>query len=123
MAYLTDRKRAEGLGSAKSGTAQHIRMMVTSVALLPLCVLFVFTFGSALGMGYEEAAVYYTRPFPALIAILTLSVGWIHFRHGAQVAIEDYTRGMTRKALILGTICLSYLALAASVLAIVRIAL
>ncbi|SLN23177.1 succinate dehydrogenase, hydrophobic membrane anchor protein [Roseisalinus antarcticus] len=123
MAYLTDRKRAVGMGSAKSGTAHHWRMMVTSVALLPLTVLFIFTFGVALGMPYEEAAAYYGRPVPALIALLTLTVGWFHFKDGVQALIEDYTGGTTRKALIIGSICLSWAALAASALAIVRIAL
>ena len=49
MAYLTDRKRAMGMGSAKSGTAHFWAMKVSSVALLILIPLFVFTFGSALG--------------------------------------------------------------------------
>ena len=34
MAFLTDRKRAEGLGSAKSGTEHFWSMTVSSVALL-----------------------------------------------------------------------------------------
>ena len=123
MAYLTDRKRATGLGSSKTGTGHHWLMMVTSVALLPLVVLFVFTFGHALGLPYAEAAAYYARPFPSLVAVLTVTVGWFHFRHGAQMAIEDYTGGLTRKALIIGTICLSYAAAAWALLSIVRVAL
>ena len=61
MRYLTDRKRAEGMGSAKSGTAHHWSMTVSSVALLVLIPLFVFTFGSALGSSYEEVQAYYAR--------------------------------------------------------------
>ena len=45
MRYLTDRKRAIGLGSAKSGTAHFWAMKVSSVALLILVPLFIFTFG------------------------------------------------------------------------------
>ena len=76
MAYLTDRKRAMGLGSAKSGTAHFWAMKVSSVALLILIPLFVFTFGSALGGTYEEIIAYYSRPFPAIVAALTLIVGF-----------------------------------------------
>jgi len=123
MAFLTDRKRAQGLGSAKSGTEHHWLMTVTSVALVPLTILFMFTFGPILGEDYETARAYYARPWPALVAILMLTVGWYHFRHGVQVLIEDYTDGLTRKGLIVAMICLSYFALAASVLAIVRLAL
>ena len=42
MRYLTDRKRAIGLGSAKSGTAHFWSMKVSSVALLILVPLFCF---------------------------------------------------------------------------------
>ena len=54
MAYMTDRKRARGLGSAKTGTAHFWAMKVSSLALLVLIPLFVFTFGSALGGTYDE---------------------------------------------------------------------
>jgi len=123
MAFLTDRKRAVGMGSAKTGTEHHWQMMVSSVALCGLIPLFVFTFGYALGMSYEDAAAYYARPFPAIVGILTLLVGFVHFKGGVQTLIEDYVQGFARKALIIGSICLSYAAAAAGVFAIVRIAL
>jgi succinate dehydrogenase / fumarate reductase membrane anchor subunit len=123
MAFLTDRKRATGMGSAKSGTEHHWQMMVSSVALTGLIPLFVFTYGYALGMSYDDAAAYYARPCPAIVGILTLLVGFLHFKGGVQTLIEDYVHGFARKALIIGSICLSYAAAAAGVFAIVRIAL
>lgn len=123
MAFITDRKRAAGLGSAKSGTAHHWHMTVTSVALLPLVIMFIFTFGSILGSPYEEVIAYYQRPIPAVVAILTMLVGFNHFANGARMTVEDYTGGQTRMALIIGLNCLSYAAAAFAVFAIVRIAL
>jgi succinate dehydrogenase / fumarate reductase membrane anchor subunit len=123
MAFLTDRKRAVGMGSAKSGTEHHWQMIVSSVALTGLIPLFVFTYGTAFGMSYEDAAAYYARPFPSIVGILTLLVGFLHFKGGVQTLIEDYVHGFARKALIIGSICLSYAAAAAGVFAIVRIAL
>ncbi|WP_411892391.1 succinate dehydrogenase, hydrophobic membrane anchor protein [Yoonia sp. SDW83-1] len=123
MAFLTDRKRAEGLGSAKTGTDHHWHMMVTSVALVGLIPLFIFTFGAVLGSPYEEVIAYYQRPFPAIIAALTMLVGFVHFRKGVQTLIEDYVHGFARKALIIAMICLSYSAAAIAIFAIVRIAL
>jgi len=123
MAFLTDRKRAQGLGSAKSGTDHHWKMMVSSAALILLMPLFVFTFGKILGAPYEEVIAYYQRPFPAIVAILTMLVGWFHFRKGVQTLIEDYVQGTARKIAIIGMICLSYSAAAFAVFAIVRIAL
>ena len=123
MAFLTDAKRPAGLGSAKTGTHHHWQMMVSSVALCGLIPLFVFTFGYALGMDYDAALAYYARPFPAIVAILTLLVGFFHFKGGVQVLIEDYVHGFARKAAIIGMTCLSYTAAAVGVFAIVRIAL
>ena len=123
MDYVTDRKRATGLGAAHQGTGHHWRMTVTSVALLILIPLFVFTFGSALGRPYEDVAVYYSRPFPTIVAALTIVVGFLHFRGGVQTAIEDYFGGTTRKMLILAFICISYAALATGLFAIARLAL
>jgi succinate dehydrogenase / fumarate reductase membrane anchor subunit len=123
MAFLTDRKRAEGLGSAKEGTHHYWNMQVTSVALLILIPLFVFTVGPMLGRPHAEVVEYFGRPFPAIVAGLTLAVGFMHFKNGAQVLIEDYVHGLARKVAIIATICLSYAAAATGLFAIARLAL
>ncbi|UWR25623.1 succinate dehydrogenase, hydrophobic membrane anchor protein [Sulfitobacter sp. S223] len=123
MAYLTDRKRATGLGSAKSGTAHHWSMTISSVALLILLPFFVFTFGSALGGTYEEIVAYYSRPFPAIIAALTIAVTFKHFNDGVQTLIEDYVHGLAQKIAIVVMTCISYGAAAVGIFAIARLAL
>lgn len=123
MAFLTDRKRATGLGSAKSGTAHHWSMTVSSVALLVLLPLFVFTFGSALGGTYEEIVAYYARPFPAIIAALTIVVTFKHFNGGVRTLIEDYVHGLAQKVSIIVMTCISYGAAAVGIFAIARLAL
>ena len=123
MAYLTDRKRADGLGSSKTGTEHFWQMKVSSVALAVLIPLFVFTFGRILGAPYPEVLAYFARPFPAIITGLTLVVGLVHFKNGAQVMIEDYAQGSTRKALIIGATCLSYACMATGLFALIRLAL
>ncbi|QDY68399.1 succinate dehydrogenase, hydrophobic membrane anchor protein [Qingshengfaniella alkalisoli] len=123
MRYLTDRKRATGLGSAKSGTEHFWNMTLSSIGLLVLVPLFIFTFGPQLGAPYEEVVAYFARPFPAIVAGLTLTVGMLHFKNGAQVAIEDYVGGLTRKIAIAVTVCLSYALIGAGLYALVRLAL
>ncbi|GFE63284.1 succinate dehydrogenase, hydrophobic membrane anchor protein [Litoreibacter roseus] len=122
MAYMTDRKRAEGMGSAKSGTEHHWHMMVSSVALAILVPLFIFTFGRILGAPYEEVVAYFGRPFPAIVAALTVVVSFLHFKNGVQVLIEDYVHGTMRKVLIIAMICLSYAAAGTGLFAIARLA-
>ncbi|MGB5560080.1 MAG: succinate dehydrogenase, hydrophobic membrane anchor protein [Paracoccaceae bacterium] len=123
MAFLTDRKRAVGMGSAKAGTAHHWSMTVSSVGLLVLVPLFIFTFGRVLGASYEDVLVYYARPFPAIVAALTMVVGFMHFKNGVRVLIEDYVHGLAREVLIIAMICLSYGAAATGLFAIARLAL
>ena len=123
MAFLTDRKRATGLGSARNGTGHFWNMTVSSVGLLILVPLFVFTFGPILGAPYEDVLAYFAHPFPAIVAALTLLVGFMHFKNGIQVVIEDYSDGLTREILIVATICLSYALAATGLFAIARIAL
>jgi len=123
MRFLTDRKRAVGLGSAKTGTAHFWAMKVSSVALLLLVPLFVFTFGPMLGEPHEEVVAYFARPFPAIVAALTLVVGFMHFKDGVQVLIEDYVHGTMQKVLIILMICLCYAAAPTGLFALARIAL
>ena len=69
MPFMTDRKRAMGLGSSKSGTEHHWSMTLSSVGLLILVPLFVFTFGPALGLPYEEMVLYYSDPQDAMSSL------------------------------------------------------
>ena len=123
MRYLTDRKRAIGMGSAKSGTAHFWAMKVSSVALLILIPLFVFTFGTIVGEDYAAVTAYFAHPFPALIAALTLIVGFEHFQSGAQVLIEDYVHGLVQKITIILIKCISYGLMAMGLFAIAKLAL
>ncbi|OSP56097.1 succinate dehydrogenase, hydrophobic membrane anchor protein [Pseudoruegeria sp. SK021] len=123
MSFLTDRKRAVGLGSAKTGTEHHWQMMVSSVALLILIPFFVFTFGPMLGQPHDVVVAYFARPFPSIVAGLTIVVGFLHFKNGAQMMLEDYVHGFALKASIIGVVCLSYAAIATGLFALVRLAL
>lgn len=123
MAYLTDRKRAAGLGSAKTGTDHHWSMMVSSVGLAILIPLFIFTFGKILGAPHAEVVAYFARPFPAIVAALTIVVSMMHFKNGVQTLIEDYVYGTARKISIILMICVSYAIAGTGLFAIARIAL
>ncbi len=123
MSYLTDRKRATGLGSSKSGTAHHLQTMIGAVALALLVPLFVYAFGSAIGLSYEDAIAHFAKPFNAIITGLTITVAMMHFRHGVQIMLEDYVHGHTRTYLIAGAACLSYGTIAVALFALARIAL
>jgi len=123
MSYLTDLKRATGHGSAREGTTRHWGMTKSSVALLILLPFFVFTFGPMLGQPHAEVVAYFARPFPAIVSALMIVVGFMHFKNGIQMVIEDYVHGTAREYTIVLTTCLSYGAAAVGVFAIAKIAL
>jgi len=123
MRYLTDRKRAVGKGAGHSGTEHHWYMQVSAVALAFLLPVWVYIFGSALGQGHEAVMATFARPFPAIVTGLVLVVSMRHFAKGAQMMIEDYARGTTKKALVIAAISLSYAVMATGLYALVRIAL
>lgn len=123
MRYLTDRKRAVGKGAGHSGTEHHWYMQVSAVALAFLLPVWVYIFGSALGQGHEAVLATFARPFPAIVTGLVLLVSMRHFAKGAQMMIEDYARGTTKKALVIAAISLSYVVMATGFYALVRIAL
>ncbi|MFC3613040.1 succinate dehydrogenase, hydrophobic membrane anchor protein [Lutimaribacter marinistellae] len=123
MRYLTDRKRAQGLGASGQGTHHHWQMMVSSILLCVLVPLFVFTFGIGFGGTYEEVVAYFSRPFPAILTALTLVVGIVHVMNEAQEAIEDYMSGIARKLTYIAVGAFSYALIAAGLFALVKLAL
>jgi len=124
MSYLTDRKRVQGLGSAKSGTHHFISQRVTAIALIPLVVLFVLPFGYNLGAGYDRVIAAYSHPINAIIAALFFITVFTHLRLGLQVVIEDYVHGkMARTALLLANTLFCWLFGLTGVFAVAKIAL
>ncbi len=123
MAYLTDRKRAVGMGSAREGTNRHWAMTVSSMGLLVLVPLFIFTFGGILGGTHAEVTAYFARPFPALVAGLTILVTAVHFKSGVRTLIEDYVHGFAREFWIVAMTCVSYALAATGIFAILKMAL
>lgn len=123
MRYLTDRKRAEGRGAARSGTEHHWYMQVSAFGLALIVPTFLLIFGRALGGTRDDVLALFGHPLPAIVAGLVLLVGMQHFRRGAQMMIEDYTKGSTRKVLIMIVIAFSYGLTATGLFALAKIAL
>ena len=123
MRYLTARKRAEGKGTAHSGPEHHWHMIVSSVGLALIVPTFLFVFGRTLGGAHDQVIARLSHPGMAILTGLVLFVGLIHFRNGATVMIEDYSRGTARKVLLISLACLTYGLIATGLFALGRIAL
>jgi len=88
--FRTDRARVTGLGSAKTGVGHWWSQRITSIALVPLTILFVFPFAQSLGGDFASVRATYANPFHAIVAILFIGTTFLHVQQGLQVVIEDY---------------------------------
>ena len=101
MGFQTNFSKVEGLGSSKEGTHHWWMQRLSAVALVPLSLLFVYTFMQTLGTGYQGFVDTYSNLGNAIVAILFLIVSFFHLRLGLQVVIEDYVHSKTWKVLFL----------------------
>jgi succinate dehydrogenase / fumarate reductase membrane anchor subunit len=123
MSYRTDRQRVHGLGAAGDGTQHWWSQRLTSVALVPLTLFFVFPFVRALGADWETVRAIYSTPLHAIVAVLFLLVGFNHLHQGIQVVVEDYVHDKPlRTALLLANIFVCWALALIGVFAVAKIA-
>jgi succinate dehydrogenase / fumarate reductase membrane anchor subunit len=123
MSYRTARSRALGLGSAKEGVGHWWSQRLSSVALIPLTLLFIFPFAQSLGAGYAAVRATYANPFHAIVAILFIGATFLHLQQGLQVVIEDYVHDKAlRTAALLANTTLTWAFGLAGVFAVAKIA-
>ena len=122
--FRTPLKDAIGLGSAKQGLHHFVVQRITAVALLLLVPWFVWTVLRLLHLDAAGAHALVAQPCNAVLLLAFVVAVFWHAQLGLQVVIEDYvhTRG-TQIALQIAVKFLCFLGGAASVLAILKIAL
>lgn len=120
----TPLKNALGLGSARQGAHHFIVQRVTAVALVLLGGWFVWTVLSLLHLDYAGARALVAQPCNAVLLLAFVVTVFWHAQLGLQVVIEDYVHARgSQLALQLAVKFLCFLGAAASVLAILKIAL
>ena len=81
-----------GLGSARGGTHHWWMQRVTSAALLPLTIWFVFSMVGLAGATYVETLLWIARPLNAVLLLALVGLTFHHMASGLQVILEDYVR-------------------------------
>ncbi len=89
----TQIRRVRYLGSAHSGTTGASHMRLTSLALLPLTIGFVWLVLSLIGQPYLDVHAILSRPLPAILLLLFILSGVYHMQLGMRTIIEDYVHG------------------------------
>ena len=122
MGYKTDYARVHGHGAAGEGVGHWWSQRLTSIALVPLTLLFVFPFGRALGSGYDAFVATYSNLWHALVAVLFIIAAFAHLQQGLQVVIEDYVSGKAaRTAALLANTLLTWALGVAGVLSVASV--
>ena len=123
MRYITPPKAAQGLGSARAGTAHHWNITMSSYALIVLTPLFLIAVGGAIGLPQDQVVAHFGRPFPGIITALFVIVGMIHFIKGSQGgAIADYVHGTAQQLTMVAIAIFGWGVIAAAVFALAKMA-
>jgi succinate dehydrogenase / fumarate reductase membrane anchor subunit len=97
----TPLSRVRYLGSAHSGTEHFWKQRVTSVALVPLAIIFVFIVVGMFRSNHAGAAQILGSPFVAITIMLFVVASVYHMWLGMQVIIEDYVHSDMKLTLIM----------------------
>jgi succinate dehydrogenase / fumarate reductase membrane anchor subunit len=93
----TTRSLVNHFGVAKSGTQDARLMRLTSAALLPLTIAFIWNVLALVGKDFTAARAYLHHPGPAILTLLFILAGVYHMKIGMQSIIDDYVHGAVAK--------------------------
>jgi succinate dehydrogenase / fumarate reductase membrane anchor subunit len=97
-------------------------MHVTSLALIPLSLGFVWLVLDLLHMDYNGVRSTLARPLPAILLLAFIIAGVFHMELGMRSVIVDYVNGRARVWALLANTCFCALLALACVYAALRIA-
>jgi succinate dehydrogenase / fumarate reductase membrane anchor subunit len=82
--------RARGLGSARAGSRHWWAQRLTSVALVPLTLWFIWSIMHLTGASQADVADWLASPVRLALLLALIAATFHHLQLGMQVVIEDY---------------------------------
>lgn len=89
--------RARGLGSARAGSKHWWAQRVTSIALIPLTIWFIWSILHLTGASRVDVADWMSSPLRLALMLALIAGTFHHLQLGLQVVIEDYVHHETMK--------------------------
>jgi succinate dehydrogenase / fumarate reductase, membrane anchor subunit len=114
--------RVRFLGSARTGTMDAWLIHLTSVALVPLTLGFVWLMIDLLSKGYNGVRAELASPISAILLLAFVLAGIIHMELGMRSVIVDYIGGRARGWALTANTCFAALLALACVYATLRVA-
>ena len=118
----TPLSRVQFLGSARMGTTAAWLVHLTSVALVPLTVGFVWLMLDLLRKDYNGVRAELSRPMPAILLLAFIFAGIVHMELGMRSVIVDYIGGQSRAWALAANTCFAALLALACLYATLRVA-
>jgi succinate dehydrogenase / fumarate reductase membrane anchor subunit len=118
----TPLSRVRFLGSARMGTTEARLIHLTSVALVPLALGFVWLMVDLLRKDYNGVRAELTRPVPAILLLAFVFAGIVHMELGMRSIIVDYIGGQSRAWALAANTCFAALLAVACLYATLRVA-
>ena len=114
--------RVRFLGSARTGTTEAWLVHLTSLALVPLTVGFVWLMIDLLRKDYNGVRAELTRPISAILLLAFIFAGIVHMELGMRSIIDDYIGGRSRAWALAANTCFAALLALACLYATLRVA-
>ena len=118
----TPLSRVRFLGSARMGTTEARLVHLTSVALVPLTLGFVWLMVDLLRKDYNGVRAELTHPIPAILLLAFIFAGIVHMELGMRSVIVDYIGGQSRAWALAANTCFAALMALACLYATLRVA-
>ncbi len=116
---VTDLARARGLGASHTGTEHWWAQRLTSIALVPLSLWFIFSLVRLAGADYATVKTWLSQPLSATLAILLVAITFHHAAAGMEVIFEDYIH--TKPAKLVTIIVVKFAAVVGAVICILSV--
>jgi succinate dehydrogenase / fumarate reductase, membrane anchor subunit len=110
------------LGAARIGTTEAWLVHVTSLALVPLTLGFVWLMLDLLRKDYNGVRAELTHPIPAILLLAFIFAGVVHMELGMRSIIVDYIGGQSRAWALAANTCFAALLALACLYATLRVA-
>jgi succinate dehydrogenase / fumarate reductase, membrane anchor subunit len=114
--------RVRFLGSARTGTHDAWLVRLTTIALVPLTLGFVWLMLDLLRKDYNGVRAELARPIPAILLLAFILAGIVHMELGMRSIIVDYIGGQSRAWALAANTCFAALLALACVYATLRVA-
>jgi succinate dehydrogenase / fumarate reductase, membrane anchor subunit len=114
--------RVRGSGAARSGTRHFWHQRLTSVAAVPLTIVFILIVIGLLGRNHAAVAQILGSPMVAIVMVLFIVTTAYHMWLGMQVVIEDYVHDeLWKLVLLMGNTFFSFAVALASIYAVFKL--